>query len=65
MKSLKTLITVYLIGAVLMAATPAALACSRHIATNQLGDNQMYSCTLVAESVNYCYYECTQVGGIA
>jgi hypothetical protein len=62
MKSLKYLITACVVAALVTIATPTTSACRASLCINNLGDNTTYSCILVAESTNYCYYECTAVG---
>jgi hypothetical protein len=62
MKFLKRLITMGFAATLVLTATPASAACRTAFCTNTLGDNNTYSCNLVAESTEYCYYECSQIG---
>lgn len=68
MKSLRYLTAVCLaVAAVVAATTTVTYACRASFCTNQLGDGITYNCLLMAESTNYCYYECTPVassGGV-
>jgi hypothetical protein len=57
MRSLKINIIV-LVAVVSALFAPLALACPSRFATNQLGDEQMYSCYLAGEDDEYCYYDC-------
>lgn len=59
MTPLKFIITMFAIGALVIAVPLISLGrCASSITTNQLGDGQIYTCYLAAESTNYCYYEC-------
>jgi hypothetical protein len=60
MKALKSRITLCVIG-VLMAVPSIAFGCPARIGTNKLGDGIMYSCYLVDEDDEYCYYDCYPV----
>jgi hypothetical protein len=58
MRTSKSLIRLYLLAATLALLPAAVLGCGRAFLTNQLGDNQSYSCYLAGQSANYCYYDC-------
>jgi hypothetical protein len=57
MRSLKIKL-VLLVTVTAALCAPVVFACPQRFATNQLGNNQMYSCYLSGEDEDYCYYDC-------
>lgn len=60
LKSLKSKFVLCVLGVTMIIPT-VVFGCSTAIFTDQLGDGVTYRCLLVAESTNYCYYDCTPV----
>jgi hypothetical protein len=60
-KSLRPKIILCCVLGVTMIIPTIVFGCATSILTNGMGDGETYRCLLVAESTNYCYYDCTPV----